>query len=60
MGDLTTVKRLHYFDHQFLRADDFADEQSYHLTLRRLHNQLLHSWGIAAASRCRSRVARPR
>lgn len=47
MDELTTVKRLHYFDHQFLRADDFSDEQSYHVTLRRLHNQLLHSWGIA-------------
>ena len=48
MDNLTTVKRLHYFDHQFLRADDFTDEQSYHVTMRRLHNQLLHSWGIAA------------
>ena len=48
MDDLTTVKRLHYFDHQFLRANDFTDEQSYHVTMRRLHNQLLHSWGIAA------------
>lgn len=47
MDDLTTVKRLHYFDHQFLRADDFAAEQGYHVTMRRLHNQLLHSWGIA-------------
>ena len=47
MDDLTTVKRLNYFDHQFLRANDFNDEQGYHLGMRRLHNQLLHSWGIA-------------
>jgi hypothetical protein len=41
------TKRLHYFDHQFLRAEDFNDEQAYHLTRRRLHNRLLHTWGIA-------------
>jgi hypothetical protein len=42
-----TVKRLNYYDHQFLRAPDFTDEQSYHLNMRRLHNSLLHTWGIA-------------
>jgi len=41
-----TVKRLNYYDHQFLRAPDFTDEQTYHLSLRRLHNSLLHTWGI--------------
>src|SRR5439155_7921642 len=41
------VKRLHYFDHQFLRASDFTDEQDYHIRMRRMHNQLLHVWGIA-------------
>lgn len=41
------VKRLNYFDHQFLRAPDFNDEQKYHLSMRRQHNALLHTWGIA-------------
>lgn len=41
------TKRLHYFDHQFLRAADFTDEQEYHLGRRRLHNRALHTWGIA-------------
>lgn len=41
------IKRLHYFDHQFLRADDFTDEQEYHTGMRRRHNRLLHTWGIA-------------
>jgi len=41
-----TVKRLNYFDHQFLRAPDFNDEQDYHLMMRRYHNQLLHTPGI--------------
>lgn len=41
------VKRVQYFDHQFLRVADFGDEQHYHLMMRRLHNQLLHTPGIA-------------
>lgn len=40
------VKRLNYFDHQFLRAPDFNDEQNYHLNMRRLHNKNLHTPGI--------------
>lgn len=42
-----SIKRLHYFDHQFLRERDFTDEQAYHLERRRMHNELLHTWGIA-------------
>ena len=41
-----TVKRLNYFDHQFLRGPDFSDEQNYHLSMRRLHNGSMHTWGI--------------
>lgn len=41
-----TVKRLNYYDHQFLRAPDFTDEQTYHLSMRRLHNRSLHTWGV--------------
>jgi hypothetical protein len=41
------VKRLNYFDGQFLRAKDFSDEQIYHIGMREKHNSLLHSWGIA-------------
>ena len=43
---LDTVKRLNYYDHQFLRAPDFTDEQNYHLGMRRLHNSYLHTWGV--------------
>jgi len=42
------IKRLNYFDHQFLHVEDFTDEQTYHREMRRLHNQLLHTWGICA------------
>jgi hypothetical protein len=41
------IKRLNYFDHQFLQARDFNDEQEYHLQMRRTHNRTLHQWGIA-------------
>jgi hypothetical protein len=46
--DLKTVKRLNYFDNQFLTAKDFNEEQNYHLARRRLHNRMLHTWGIAS------------
>jgi hypothetical protein len=40
------VKRVHFFDHQFLRERDLNLEQAYHVGMRRLHNQLLHTPGI--------------
>lgn len=46
MADDVT-QRMNYFDHQFLRVDDFSQEQSYQLDRRRRHNRLLHVWGIA-------------
>src|SRR5438105_2463108 len=42
-----TIKRPHYFDHQFLREADFTAEQEYHIEMRRRHNRLLHTGGIA-------------
>ncbi|NTW02285.1 MAG: hypothetical protein HGA19_13555 [Oscillochloris sp.] len=41
------VQRMHYFDHQFLRAADFTVEQDYDVMMRRLHNSALHTAGIA-------------
>jgi hypothetical protein len=40
------VTRMNYFDHQFLRAEDFTLEQQYQNRMRRLHNNTLHTWGI--------------
>ena len=40
------VTRMHYFDHQFLRAEDFTLEQQYQNRMRRLHNSTLHTSGI--------------
>jgi hypothetical protein len=42
------IKRLNYFNGQFLRAQDFTDEQTYHMDQRRRHNRSLHTWGIAS------------
>ena len=43
---MADIKRLNYFTSQFLQAKDFQDERAYHLGMRRLHNQRLHSWGV--------------
>ena len=40
------IKRLHYFNGQFLKEQDFTDEQKYHLDMRRRLNQRLHAPGI--------------
>ncbi len=47
MADTDPVIRLHYFDHQFLREEDFTAEQAYHIRMRRLHNRVSHTPGIA-------------
>jgi hypothetical protein len=39
------IKRLHYHDQQFLVVSDFADQQRYHLDMRRRMNRLLHTFG---------------
>jgi len=41
-----TTARVHYFDDQFLRTQDFVDEQAYHVAARRRHNVAHHTWGI--------------
>jgi hypothetical protein len=40
-------KRLRYYNGQFLREQDFNDEQEYHLDRQRRHNRHLHFFGIA-------------
>lgn len=43
---MADIKRLHYYDHQYLREHDFTAEQTYHRDMRHLHNRSLHVWGI--------------
>ena len=40
-------KRMNYFDRQFLRAQDFMDEQDHYTDRRWRHNRLLHVSGVA-------------
>jgi hypothetical protein len=40
-------QRMNWFDRQFLRAQDFADESDYHVDRRRRHLRLLHTPGVA-------------
>ncbi|TFH39904.1 MAG: hypothetical protein E4G94_10420 [ANME-2 cluster archaeon] len=47
MTDKTSHKRLNYYTGQLLNADDFKDEQLYHVDTIRSHNRNLHTWGIA-------------
>lgn len=44
--DADRIVRVRYFDRQFLRPQDFTDEQAYHVAMRRRHNIAGHSWGI--------------
>ncbi|HEV8345121.1 MAG TPA: hypothetical protein VGQ16_01040 [Vicinamibacterales bacterium] len=41
------IKRLHYYDQQFLVEADFTAEQRYHLDMRRRLSRVLHTFGIA-------------
>lgn len=42
------IKRLNYYERQYLGARDFRDEQAYHTDMRRRHAIAHHSWGIVA------------
>ncbi len=44
---MAEIKRLNYFNHQFLVDVDFQDEQKYHREMRHAHNRNVHGWGIA-------------
>lgn len=46
MESPTTFPRVNYFPRQYLRRQDFSDEQSYQIALRRRHNISHHSWGV--------------
>ncbi len=47
------AERNRYFTGKYMTARDFADEQSYFLSHHRLHNRLLHGWGIVCGLKVR-------
>ena len=40
------LERTRYFSKMLVTADDLTKDQNYYLEKRRLHNRLLHGWGI--------------
>ncbi len=44
---MADIKRMNYFDQQFLVVGDFIAEQTYHREMRLLHNRSLHTYGVA-------------
>lgn len=46
LSDDPTVKRVHYFNGQFLVADDFTLDQNYHIDMLKAHNQNIHGSGV--------------
>ncbi len=45
--DKDVVKRVRYFHGEFLQAEDFTQEQSYHVDRHRRHQRTAHADGIA-------------
>lgn len=45
------AERNRYYTGKFMTARDFENEQQYVLSRRRLHNRLLHGWGIVCGLR---------
>jgi DNA-binding beta-propeller fold protein YncE len=43
--------RNHYYTGKLLVARDFRDEQNFFLSKHRLHNRVLHGWGVACGLR---------
>jgi hypothetical protein len=45
------IERLHFFQFQYLGAEDLSAGQAYHRDMRRRHNLGPHSWGIVTGCR---------
>ena len=48
MAYISDIKRLNYYEGEYLGALDFAAEQEYHREMRRRHNVGQHTWGIVS------------
>lgn len=44
--DAIGYERQRYFEGKYMSSRDFRDEQHYFLSRRRVHNRLLHGWGV--------------
>jgi hypothetical protein len=55
ISDLPELRRVRFTSGQILGVDDFRAEQAYHRERQRLHNRMLHGWGVVAGLDVRSR-----
>jgi hypothetical protein len=53
-ADLPAFRRPRYFDGRLLSVADLQLEQEYHREHARLHNRLLHGWGVVSGLEVRS------
>ncbi len=44
------IERLHFYQRQYLGADDLEAQQTYHRDMRRRHNLGQHTWGIVVGA----------
>ena len=58
LAGLAAFHRPHYFAGRMLTASDLEREQEYHRAHARLHNQLLHGWGVVSGLDVRSTAGR--
>jgi hypothetical protein len=55
---MADIRRTNYYDSKFLVEKDFNDEQNYHMDMRRRHNRVLHTAGIATGLNVTQTLAR--
>ncbi len=49
--DTTMAERPRYFPRQIITADDLSLDQEYARNARRLHNRMLHGWGVVCGAK---------
>ncbi len=50
-------ERTRYFSRQLITADDLTQDQDYYREKRRMHNRLLHGWGIVCGLEVKTNTA---
>jgi hypothetical protein len=53
------LQRVRYFSRQLLDAHDLTDDQAYHRAKQRMHNRLLHGWGIVCGLEVSANPTKP-
>ncbi len=55
----TQLEHTRYFSRQLITADDLTQDQNYYREKRRMHNRLLHGWGIVCGLEVKQDAASP-